>query len=104
MVKQNKLPNKIIQFKSSDKEHHKPDLDDLANCCSPVFCIIAGNVNCGKTWLLKNLLVHKDPYYERIVVYGPLGEATCEYSDVIDCELIDNVPDFELLRIAIQNY
>lgn len=104
MVKQNKLPNKIIQFKSSDKEHHqKPDLDDLANCCSPVFCIIAGNVNCGKTSLLKNLLVHKDPYYERIVVYSPLGEATCEYSDVIDCELIDYVPDFEFFDRDVRN-
>ena len=50
-----KIPNEIIKFKSSDKEHHqKPDLDDLANCCSPVFCVIAGNVNCGKTSMLKN--------------------------------------------------
>ena len=39
----NKLPKKIIQFKSSDKDHHQqPDMNDLANCCSPVFCIIAG--------------------------------------------------------------
>ena len=34
----NKLPKKIIQFKSSDKSHHQqPDMNDLANCCSPVF-------------------------------------------------------------------
>jgi len=75
-----KLPNEIIRFKSSDKEHHqKPDCEDLANCCSPVFCIIAGNVNCGKTSLLKNLLVHKNLYYERIVVYSPFGEARTEF-------------------------
>ena len=42
----NKLPNKLLQFKSSDKEwHQQPDIKDLANCCSPVFCIICGNVN-----------------------------------------------------------
>ena len=70
-------------------------MQDLANCCSPVFCIISGNVNCGKSSLLKNILVHKNPHYERIVVYSPLGEATTEYSDVIDCELIDYVPDFD---------
>ena len=99
MTKNKKLPNEIIRFKSSDKDHHQtPDYEDLANCCSPCFCIIAGNVNCGKTSLLKNLLIHKRPNYERIVVYSPLGEATTEYSDVIDCELIDFVPDFQFFN------
>ena len=55
MVK-TKLPNEILTFKSCDKKHHqKPDLDDLANWCSYVFCVIAGNVNCGKTSLLKSI-------------------------------------------------
>ena len=106
MVKQNqKLPNEIVKFKSSDKEHHqKPDYEDLANCCTPVFCVISGNVNCGKTSLLKNLLVHNNPYYERIVIYSPLGEATTEYSDVIEpCELIDFVPEFDFFDKDVRN-
>ena len=103
MVK-SKLPNEIIKFKSSDKDHHqKPDYEDLANCCSPTFSVIAGNTNCGKTSLLKNLLIHKNPHYERIVVYSPLGEGTTEYSDVIDCELIDYVPDFDFFDREIRN-
>ena len=100
----NKVPKKLLFFKSSDKSHHQvSDMKDLANCCSPVFCIIAGNVNCGKSSLLKNLLIHKQPYYERIVVYSPLGEATSEYSDVIDCELIDYVPDFDFFDREVRN-
>ena len=99
-----KIPKKLLFFKSSDKDHHQePDMKDLANCCSPVFSIICGNVNCGKTSLLKNLLVHKQPHYERIVVYSPLGEATNEYSDVIDCELIDYVPDFDFFDREVRN-
>lgn len=98
------IPKKLIFFKSSDKDHHQePDMSDLANCCSPVFCVVSGNVNCGKTSLLKNLLVHKKPYYERIVIYSPLGEATTEYSDVIDCELVDQVPDFDFFNKEIRN-
>jgi hypothetical protein len=98
------LPKKLLFFKSSDKDHHQePDMKDLANCCSPTFCIISGNVNCGKTSLLKNLLVHKEPYYERIVIYSPLGEATNEYSDVIDCESLDYVPDFDFFDRDIRN-
>ena len=100
----NKLPKKLFHFKSSDKDHHQePDMKDLANFCTPVFCVISGNVNCGKTSLLKNLLVHKYPHYERIVVYSPLGEATNEYSDVIDCELIDYVPDFDFFDREVRN-
>ena len=35
------LPNKLLFFKSSDKDHHqRPDMNDLGNCCSPVFCVI----------------------------------------------------------------
>ena len=94
-----KIPKKLLFFKSSDKDHHQePDMKDLANCCSFVACIIAGNVNCGKSSLLKNSLIHKQPHYQRIVVYSPLGEATNEYSNVIDCELIDYVPDFDFFN------
>ena len=98
------IPNKLLFFKSSDKDHHQePDMNDLGNCCSPVFCIISGNVNCGKSSLLKNLIVHKKPYYERIVVYSPLGEATTEYSDDLDCELIDYVPEFDFFNREERN-
>jgi len=90
------LPKQIIHFKSSDKDNHQtPDYEDLANCCTPVFCIITNSVNCGKTSLMKNLLVHKKPHYERIVVYSPLGEYSDEYSDNIECELLDYIPEFD---------
>jgi ABC-type cobalamin/Fe3+-siderophores transport system ATPase subunit len=103
-MSKNKLPNQLIKFKSSDKNwHQEPDYEDLANCCSPVFCIITGNVNCGKSSLLKNLLVHKKPNYERIVVYSPLGEESNEYTDDLDCEMINEIPDFEYFDKEIRN-
>ena len=98
-MSKDKIPKKLLQFKSSDKEgHEEPDLKDLANCCSPVFAIITGNVNCGKSSLVKNLLVHKVPHYERIVIYSPLGEETTEYSDLVDCEIITEIPDFDFFN------
>ena len=47
--------------------------------------------------------MHKDPHYEIIVIYSPLGEATNEYSDVIDCELLDYVPDFDFFDRDVRN-
>ena len=96
MKKSVNIPQKLIHFKSSDKDTHQaPYYNDLANCCSPVFCLITNNVNCGKSSLMKNLLVNKNPHYERIVIYSPLGEYSSEYSDDVDCELIDYVPNFD---------
>ena len=99
-----KVPKKLLQFKSSDKDWHQtPDMKDLANCCSPVFSIITGNVNCGKSSLLKNVLCHKMPHYERIVIYSPLGEETNEYSDVIECECISEIPDYDFFDRDTRN-
>ena len=68
-----------------------------------LYCIISDNFNCGETSLLKKLLVHKNPPYERIVEHRPLGEATTEYSDVIGNELIDNVPGFDFIYRNMRN-
>ena len=81
------LPNKIINFKSADKDfHQKPDENDIIKVPSPVIAILFRNVNVGKTRIMKNTLCHKSPVYERIVIYTPLEE-TNEYEDV-EAELI----------------
>ena len=88
------LPNKIIPFLSNDKDfHEKPDPNDLANFPSPINAIICGNRNCGKTRLMKNILLHKNPPYDRIVIYSPLEE-TSEYND-IDCIYLNEIPQYD---------
>ena len=102
MSKQHQLPNKIINFNSAYKDfHQKPDEDDIANFPSPVIAILFGNVNCGKSRLIKNILVHKAPVYERIVIYTPLEE-TNEYDDV-EAELINEIPDLSFFDKDIIN-
>ena len=69
------MPNKIINFNSTDKDvHQKPDENDIANFPSHVIAILFGNVNVGKSRTMKNILVHKSPVYERIVIYTPLED------------------------------
>ena len=86
------LPNKIINFNSADKDfHQKPDENDIASFPSPVIAILLGNVNVGKTRIMKNILCHKSPVYERVVIYTPLEE-TNEYEDV-EAELFNEIPD-----------
>ena len=44
---------------------------------------------------MKNILCHKSPVYERIVIYTPLEE-TNKYEDV-EVELINEIPDLSFL-------
>ena len=70
------LPNKLIQFKSSDKEWHdkEPDMKDYENMISPSFPITSGPTNVGKSSLCKNIILHKNKPYTHICVFSPLGE------------------------------
>lgn len=87
--------NKLIRFKSNEKNwHQQPDYQNLCNLCSPAFCIISGNVNVGKSSLCKNLIVSKNPPYERIVIYSPMGDESTEYTEDIECEVIDYIPEY----------
>ena len=91
-----KLPNKIYNFKSSDKDWHQTFEDttakDLANFCSPYICLICNNKNCGKSRTGLNIVAHKQPPYEHIVVYSPIPD-TKEYTEKIDCEMINDIND-----------
>jgi len=103
MVKKSDLPNKMIPFNSNEKNYHqKEDIKDIANFPSPVICILMGNVNTGKTRTLKNILVHKNPPYERIVLYTPLETCT-EYDDVDPIEIINEIPELDFFDREMRN-
>ena len=97
-----KLPQELVPFNSEDKDYHqKEDLNDRGNFPSPVICCIFGNVNCGKSRTIKNVLCHKTPHYERIVIYTVLNN-TQEYK-TIDHELVDEVPSLDFFDPEVRN-
>jgi AAA15 family ATPase/GTPase len=62
--------------------------------------IIIGPPNSGKTNLLKNMLLNKTPFYEKIIICAASKE-TKEF-DNINCELYDNIIDIPPLEELIQ--
>ena len=58
-------------------------------------------MNVEKTRKMKNILCHKSPVYERIVIYTPLEE-TNEYEDV-EAGLINEIPDLSFFDKDIRN-
>ena len=54
-----------------------------------------------KITINENIIVHKSPVYERIVIYTPLEE-TNEYEDV-EAELINEIPDLSFFDKDIRN-
>ena len=82
-----KLSNEIIIFPNLDKvNHEKPDMEDMANMPKPSRIILCAEPNLGKSNIIKMMLIHADPPFERIVIYHS-DPSSKEYND-IDAEYI----------------
>ena len=90
----NKFPQCIIPIKNPDKTWHQPiDMDDLGNFAHPCRVILCANPNSGKSLTILQLLLHKKPPFDKIYVIHN-DTQTREY-DAIDCEILDQLPDFD---------
>lgn len=92
--KKNKLPNKMLLIKSSDKEFHEKwhRNRNMLNFPHPCRYVIFGTPNSGKTLTIKNILLRAEPPYERIMVLHADPEAK-EYED-IEAEVVQEIPHF----------
>ena len=90
-----KPKQKLVQIKSSDKFDHEhwghKHIDNLANFVHPFTCAIANGKNVGKSSVAKNLIINKDPPFEKIIVYTPLSKTSEWTSDIPDCIMITDI-------------
>ena len=102
MLKQ-KLPNEIIVIPNLDKTwHEKPDMNDMANMPHPSRIILCAEPNLGKSLIIKNLLLHASPHFERIVIFHS-DPTSKEYTD-IDAEYIyDEIPEVDFFDENVKN-
>ena len=64
------LKNKLIVLPNDDKHfHEEPDYEDLGNFPHPFRMVLSGSPNCGKTNVIYNILLHKKPAFERIIIF-----------------------------------
>jgi hypothetical protein len=84
----------LIIFKCHDKEFHEEvNHDNYGDLPHPFRVIMAAVPNCGKTSLIKNIIVNQSPDFDRIIVWH-IDVGTREYSD-LDCEVVDELPMIE---------
>jgi hypothetical protein len=88
------LPNadKGFHEKWPDKKGY-PDNLNLMNLVHPFQMLICARPNMGKSTLMKNLLLHQRPKFERCVIVHHDGDDTREYDDIGKKEIISNIPD-----------
>ena len=90
----NKFPKCVIPIKNPDKTWHQPiDMDDLGNLAHPCRVILCGNPNSGKSLCILNLLLHKNPPYQKIYLIHN-DPNTKEYN-AIDCEILEELPEID---------
>lgn len=97
--KKYKLPKEIIVLPNKDKNFQeswtRKKMKDPANFPHSYRCVLIAKPGSGKTNLIKNMLLHQDPPFERVILVtqSPMSH---EYDD-IEVEKIDTIPDEEIL-------
>ena len=92
--KKKKLPDEIIPIPCGDKEgwtekwYPHRNLLNFPHSWRGIFC---GPPSCGKTNLLKNIILRADPPFEEVIICHYSAEDTVEWDD-IDCEIVNEIP------------
>jgi hypothetical protein len=90
--------DRLMVFENSDKVGTTTGCDrsNLADLPSPFRCICMSSPSSGKTSVLKNLVLHQNPPFERIILFH-FDPDTTEYND-IDHEKIQDIPHLDDLK------
>lgn len=98
---------KIIVLENPDKKFHErwENGRHLANFPHPFRLWACGKPNSGKGLILKNIIAHADPPFERIVVLHCSKEGTTEWDDVVldEDDVIEKVPPLDYFDASIKN-
>ena len=89
--------NEIVYIKNKDKVGHEEWDEkrsrDIGNFPSPSRIVLIGACGCGKTMLIKNLILHAMPRYEEVYLIHPDIEHSREFADMDLTAELDEIPD-----------
>lgn len=92
-------PKAIVPIKCADKvgvEHWTPErARDLGNFPSPARILLIAPVSCGKSTMIKNLIIHARPRFEEVFLIHEDAEYTKEYDDLEPTLKLSEVPPLE---------
>ena len=89
------LPNKFIVLDCPDKNDEEwTPKRSLANFPCPYRCLLAGTPNCGKSTLIKNLLLQARPLYDRLIIVC-CSKDTKDFDELEPSIVLDKLPSLE---------
>ena len=93
--KKHRLPKTILAIPCADKGFHEKWTPhrDLLNLPHPWRSLYCGIPNCGKTNMIKNMLIRANPPFEKVIVVHCSPEFTKEYDDLDNTEIIAEIPN-----------
>lgn len=95
------LPNALVILENPDKTWHEQWTvkRGILNFPHPTRIVLAGPPNRGKTNVIKNLILHQNPPFEKIIVVHISPEFTHEYDDLMDSDdvfkMVGAIPPFK---------
>ena len=98
-----KLRNELVVLPNDDKHfHEEPDYDDLGNFPHPFRMCICGPCNVGKTNTIYNILLRKNPPFERILILHN-DPSTKEYQNIDAEYLEEGLPEIDEIDPEVKN-
>lgn len=92
-------PKEIVPIRCADKvgvEHWDDErARDLGNFPSPARILLIGACGCGKSTLIKNLIIHARPRFKEVYLIHEDAEYSKEYDDLEPTEKFSEVPPLE---------
>ena len=87
------LPDEILPMPNSDKQNHEHWYRgrNALDIPAPYRLILAGKPNCGKTCVIKNIIIRACPEFDKIVLLHCDGGE--EYADIGNLEILDEIPN-----------
>ena len=91
-----KLPNQIILLKNEDKKHDEKweNGREIGNIPCPFRMILLGGVGLGKSTVVKNILLHANPLYDRLIIVC-CDKSTKDYDDLDPHIVMDKLPSVD---------
>jgi len=92
--KSKELPNRIMPLPNADKTFHEKWYEgrNLLNFPHPFRAVIISLPNCGKTCIVKNILMRQDPPFKTVYVCHIDGDFTKEYDDIEPTKYLEEIP------------
>ncbi len=103
-----KISKELQIIKNPDKKNTESWSEhrakNIANIPCPARILFLGPPGCGKTLVMKNIILHQRPMFERVYLCHPDIEYSREWDDIDPTDCLDEIPELSYFQSEDGNF